>query len=295
MLKKGEQGESVKDLQEMLTALGFRVGKIDGHFGSKTEAALLSFQQDYGLYCDGIAGPNTQAMLRQALLVKHDEQQAPLVERLTDGPTMAWQRVPADVYRDGYNRFFLREDAAQAYLRVREQVVEAGGVLTSSGARRALNAHVNPSRSATSFHYAGLALDLMVGSGMENTHQNPYIITAEPGRRWRVYAKAEGGELAELNAITYGARTKPKPFSGKVIDLTAVFEQEGFCSISARPSFFNGGSWLGAEWWHFQYEAPLQRGVSTFGGELLKVYSESQLASSPPWAYRHRTFGIDWC
>jgi hypothetical protein len=59
-------------------------------------------------------------------------------------------------------------------------------------------------------------------------------------------------------------------------------------------SFFTGGTWLGAEWWHFQYETGLEQGVSSFGNELLKVYDREQLEDTPPWRYRDRVFGVNW-
>lgn len=294
MIKNGSKGELVKNLQEALSKLGYKVGKIDGIFGDKTENAVVEFQEAHNLYADGIVGENTEKELRKALEVELDEQILPFSTHDIEHKLMAWERVPADQYRDGYDRFFLREDAAKAYLNVREKVTEAGGVLTSSGARRSLNAHVSPSRSATSFHYTGLALDLFVGSGMEDTKNNPFIVISEGDRYWRVFVKAEGGTEIELDAITYGSRKSPKPVSGKFIDVTELFENEGFKRIRARRSFFNGGTWLGAEWWHFQYEKGLQKGVSTFGDELLKVYTENQLRETPPWKYRNRVFGVNW-
>lgn len=294
MIQNGSKGEAVKSLQEDLKKLGYKPGVIDGIFGDKTEQALIKFQEDHGLYADGIFGMNTRSALRKALEIEFDEQTQPYPNLDVDQPSMEWVRVPADKYRDGYDRFFLREDAAEAYLKVREKVLEAGGLITSSGARRSLNANVNASRSATSFHYTGLALDLFVGSGMENTRHNPFIVVSEGDRLWRVFARAEGGTEMELNAITYGARKKPKIVTGKFIDITQHFEEEGFKRIRARKSFFTGGTWLGAEWWHFQYEKALKKGVSTFGGELLKVYTEDQLQSTPPWKSRNKVFGRDW-
>jgi hypothetical protein len=270
LLKKGSQGELVKSLQEILNQLGYYSGRIDGDFGPKTEKSVMAFQEEFSLYTDGIVGDITWGRLRQALEIEIDEQTIPSLPQTN---RMQWVRVPADKYRDGYDRFFLREDAAAAYMKVREKVVAAGGVLTSSGARRSLDAHVSASRSATSFHYTGLALDLYVGSGMENTSRDPYIVVPEGDRYWRVFVKAEGGKSMELDAVTYGSRKKARKVSGKFLDLTALFDAEGFKRIRARPSFFSGGTWLGAEWWHFQYEKGLEGGVSTFGQELLKVYS----------------------
>jgi hypothetical protein len=293
-VRLNSRGEDVKSVQEILTRLGYRPGAIDGWLGEKTEDAVVRFQEEHDLYADGIVGPSTWGALKQALAIHTDEQIGSETGADDQTGLMDWVRVPADQYRDGYDRFFLREDAAAAYLRVRERVVEAGGRLTSSGARRSLNAHVSASRSATSFHYTGRALDLHVGSGMENRSRDPFVVASDGDRYWHVYARAEGGEPMEIDAVTNGSRNRGRAVSGRFLDLTALFQAEGFQRIRARRSFFTGGTWLGAEWWNFQYETGLVIGTSTFGGELLKVYTEDQLRPTPPWRYRNRVFGVDW-
>jgi hypothetical protein len=292
-LKLNSKGEDVKTVQEILKQLGFQPGPIDGVFGEKTESAAIHFQEDQDLYADGIVGPTTWQALRRALEIHIEEQTHPVQDHAHPNQ-MGWVRVPADPYRDGYDRFFLREDVAAAYMKVRDIVVEAGGKLTSSGARRSLKERVSASRSATSFHYTGRALDLMVGSGMENRTKYPYVIAADGDRYWRVFVRADGGQQMDINAVTYGSRNNGKIVSGKFIDLTALFEQQGFKRIRARKSFFDGGTWLGAEWWHFQFEQGLESGVTTFGHELLRVYSEEQVRDTPPWQYKDYVFGINW-
>ncbi len=295
MLQIGDSGEDVRTLQESLTLLGYRPGPADGVFGSKTEDAVIEFQDAEGIYSDGIVGPQTQAMLEGALREWVTEQHSPGVESVESSPDrLPFVRVPADAYRDGYDRFFLRTDVADAYMKVRDVVSAAGGRLTSSGARRSLTANVSPSRSATSFHYTGRALDLFVGSGMERPGSDPYVVAPDGDRLWRVYARAPEGQSMQLDVLTYGRRKKTRTVEGTFIDLTALFKEHGFERIRARKSFFNGGTWLGAEWWHFQYELGLEKGVSTFGGELLRVYSEETLRDTPPWRFRDRVFGRNW-
>ena len=293
-LKNGSRGEDVKTVQEILQQLGYSPGPIDGWFGDKTEQAVVRFQEENHLYGDGIVGPTTWKELHHELKIHVDEQMNPHVENLLHPDLMNWVRVPADKYRDGYDRFFLREDVAQAYLKVRERVVEAGGMLTSSGARRSLNAKVGASRSATSFHYTGRALDLFVGSGMENRARDPFVVAADSDRYWRVYVRAPGGETMEIDAVTYGSRKTGRAVTGSFIDLTSLFKAEGFERIRARRSFFTGGTWLGAEWWHFQYEKGLEKGKTTFGDQLLKLYTEDEARVTPPWEYRDRVFGVNW-
>ena len=295
MLKLDSKGDDIRTLQENLLRLGYKPGAVDGHFGEKTEDALIQFQEAEGIYADGVFGPRTLAVMEQALLELTLELQSPGVDSVTASPErLPFVRVPADTYRDGYDRFFLRADVAEAYLRVREKVVEAGGKLTSSGARRLLTARVSPSRSATSFHYTGRALDLHVGSGMESPGRDPFVIASDGDRYWRVYARAAGGENMEIDAVSYNSRQRSRKIKGRFLDLTALFETEGFARIRARKSFFTGGTWLGAEWWHFQYEKGLEPGVSTFGDELLRVYAEETLRSTPPWQYRDRVYKVNW-
>ncbi len=83
-------------------------------------------------------------------------------------------------------------------------------------------------RSATSFHYTGRALDLFVGSGMENRGRDPYIVSYEGDRYWRVFARAEAGDSMQIEALTYGSRNRGRTITGRFIDLTALFEQHGF-------------------------------------------------------------------
>ena len=59
----GSRGDAVRKLQELLNALGYDCGSVDGIFGSKTKAAVLAFQKANGLGVDGIVGPLTWGKL----------------------------------------------------------------------------------------------------------------------------------------------------------------------------------------------------------------------------------------
>jgi len=67
-LRKGSEGETVRELQERLIALGYDCGTkgADGKFGAKTEEAVKEFQRKHGLKVDGIVGENTWAELDKA-------------------------------------------------------------------------------------------------------------------------------------------------------------------------------------------------------------------------------------
>lgn len=52
-------GADVRVLQDALNALGFSCGEADGFFGPHTEAALQQFQENVGLFADGMAFQDT--------------------------------------------------------------------------------------------------------------------------------------------------------------------------------------------------------------------------------------------
>lgn len=69
VLRKGDEGEAVKLLQEYLLKLGYDLGEkgTDGDFGSKTEDALKAFQTDMNLNTDGEFGEESHAALMTAI------------------------------------------------------------------------------------------------------------------------------------------------------------------------------------------------------------------------------------
>ncbi|MBR8834030.1 MAG: peptidoglycan-binding protein [Stigonema ocellatum SAG 48.90 = DSM 106950] len=65
-LKKGDEGEEVRNLQERLRVAGFYYGNSTGIYGPITEEAVKQFQQAYNLNVDGVVGPATQRKLPSA-------------------------------------------------------------------------------------------------------------------------------------------------------------------------------------------------------------------------------------
>ena len=65
-LRQGDTGGYVKDLQRVLTGLGYFTGAIDGLFGNRTRAAVLAFQADNHLVADGVVGRLTREALSHA-------------------------------------------------------------------------------------------------------------------------------------------------------------------------------------------------------------------------------------
>ena len=58
-------GDDVTALQERLSNMGFDVGRADGIFGPRTEAAVRDFQRNRGLDADGRCGPKTLRELKR--------------------------------------------------------------------------------------------------------------------------------------------------------------------------------------------------------------------------------------
>lgn len=72
-LRKGSNGDAVKELQNLLLSHGYELPKYgaDGDYGAETVTAVKKFQKDNGLDADGICGPKTWAALKAAPAVKY--------------------------------------------------------------------------------------------------------------------------------------------------------------------------------------------------------------------------------
>lgn len=78
MLGLGSEGAEVKQLQENLIKLGYKLSKYgaDGDFGDETLQAVLQFQKDKNIEQDGIVGPETKMAITNAL--KNQETSTPI-------------------------------------------------------------------------------------------------------------------------------------------------------------------------------------------------------------------------
>lgn len=66
VLRAGDRGAFVHDLQAQLATLGYTLGKQDGIMGARTVAAVVAFQTDNDLVADGVVGDRTWQALRAA-------------------------------------------------------------------------------------------------------------------------------------------------------------------------------------------------------------------------------------
>ncbi|MGG0553583.1 N-acetylmuramoyl-L-alanine amidase [Priestia aryabhattai] len=71
ILKQGDSGEAVKQLQRALNAVNFKAGSVDGIYGVQTKDAVRRFQLVYLPYdVDGIYGPQAKNKLAAVLKAK---------------------------------------------------------------------------------------------------------------------------------------------------------------------------------------------------------------------------------
>jgi|TARA_R110000824_G_scaffold253183_1_gene442047 hypothetical protein len=309
VLREGNKNELVKKLQKGLAYLGYHPGPIDGHFGSMTEDAVEAFQKKSKVYVDGVVGPSTANLLNRSLGTPKIELHlnlAPTLEEVKDSATkLKWVRCPADKFqnRGGYTRVTLRSDVAQSYNELYREVHILGGIVTSAGGKRPLASKANPSRSKKSMHYVGRAFDMALPTGMQNPSTDPYLIENAGNRQWTVWCKTENTDIPEqtIEAAYVVTRKnskgkkytilKTREITARVFNFTEVAKAHGFRRISARRSFFKGGAYGGAEWWHFQWEDDLEPKKTTFGEELLKVYS---LEKAKKFVYWNEAKNCKW-
>jgi hypothetical protein len=314
LIKLGKRSERVMSIQKILRFLGYRAQmgtvavpqflpiKVDGYFGPETEAAVIDFQEDENLHSDGIVGPNTMAALEASFSRRMLELNSPGVDVTMGMPDrLTIERLPADVFGESYDQVSLRSDISPAYRAVYEAVHRNGGILAITGGLRSLGSTASAFRSALSFHYLGRAFDLFIYGGMTDPRTDPYVIVCgDQQRSFRVYARCVdvGGSLARemtlRRVVTYQDRRGNGEVGGRFLDLTELLAKHGFQPVKALRRFEEGGRIGYAKWWHFQNEAGLIPGVSTFGGELLKLYSFETLENTAPWKYRHRIFDETW-
>lgn len=91
LLRMGSQGASVRTLQSMLVAAGYKLN-VDGDFGTSTKEAVMAYQAKAGLKPDGMVGPKTQEALMslRASVPQDAGQQTPIeVKEVQQGAGVA--------------------------------------------------------------------------------------------------------------------------------------------------------------------------------------------------------------
>lgn len=313
MLRIGTEGQEVEILHSILS-LYFKLEVNSANkkvFGSETKRLVQKFQAEKGLVPDGLVGEKTLAMLYG---VFSSNVLSPNKISL-EPKTYIFSKCETDKYIDsstrkleGFLAMHLREDVAKSFNEAAQEMRSFGAIVTTAGGRRWFSAVVSANRSSTSLHYAGLAFDFAVGSAMQNINQDPYVVQRIAPRTYKVYARCNQEKVTNenfpkekttiKNCVTYFDRIKGKTCKEDYfIDVTALLDKYGFKPIRAREAFESNpkSSMTGAEWWHFQKEDVLVKNVSTFGGELLKIATESEIKKYPHlWSSRNRVWQKDW-
>lgn len=108
ILRRGDFGSAVKDMQEALIAKGYDCGPdgADGDFGANTEEALIEFQRDHGLEVDGEYGPLSKAALEGSGISSG-----------TSGGAVGTSYDVGDVYTLQVDRLAVRAGAGTNYAR----------------------------------------------------------------------------------------------------------------------------------------------------------------------------------
>jgi peptidoglycan hydrolase-like protein with peptidoglycan-binding domain len=71
-LKLGDRGAGIKNLEQTLEKAGFEIGRADGRFGSRTEAAVKAFQKSVGLARTGAVDGKTWKQLTKSWFAAKD-------------------------------------------------------------------------------------------------------------------------------------------------------------------------------------------------------------------------------
>ena len=126
-------GDDVIALQQRLLDLGFKVGKVDGRFGHRTELAVRDFQRNVGVPADGTCGPATlKALSRLAPIVRGGSPNTLRAEERIhrEGPQLTGKVVVIDpsVGRFADSELRLRADAITTDLarRIEGRLVATG-------------------------------------------------------------------------------------------------------------------------------------------------------------------------
>lgn len=93
------RGDDVATLQSRLVEMGFNSGRVDGIFGTRTEAAVKEFQKSTGAKADGICGPATVMSLIRLVKVVSGGASAQVREnaaRIVKGPALANKVIVID-------------------------------------------------------------------------------------------------------------------------------------------------------------------------------------------------------
>lgn len=260
----------------------------DKNFG----ASILEFQEKVDIMLDGNPQWETLWQLQFPMVLQE--------------PKLSFIRCEADQVPGsrGDNHLWLRQDAAEKFNALRNEIIELGGIVTTAGGRRSLKEGTSTDRSVTSMHYPGLAFDLASDTGFFKPEIEPYVITLGGSGFWEVWCRVKKGDDMKMNAVYWdhwnSGTDRTKTISGKFVNLTELCAKHGFSPIRPRLSFTRpkDRKYTGCEWWHFQATDLLIPHISQFGIELLRIdeFSPESIRAMNEnlWNRRQAIFHVDW-
>lgn len=112
VIKHGEKGESIRQLQDTLNNFGYRdkdgrALREDGGFGDRTKEAVQAYQQAHGLKADGVVGPQTLEALKKS-------QAAPLLSDPRHPDSALFQQAVKGLEQLGPQAFKNRQELENA-------------------------------------------------------------------------------------------------------------------------------------------------------------------------------------
>lgn len=138
VLRAGEKGEGIRQLQDTLNGFGYRdkegrALREDGGFGDRTKEAVQAYQQAHGLKADGVAGPQTLDALKKS-------KEAPLLSDTRHPDNALFQQTVKHMEQLGPQAFKSRQDLENA---------AAAGVFEAKASGLTRVDHVLPNTNGT--------------------------------------------------------------------------------------------------------------------------------------------------
>jgi len=131
LLKRGMQGEAVRNVQAALKRLGYFEGKTDGDFGEYTENAVKEFQLQNKLTPDGVVGPTTLARLGSSAAATAAPK-ATATPRITPKPTVRVTATPKPTSKPKTENVYLSHGASGTNVSQMQSRLIQLGYLTGS-------------------------------------------------------------------------------------------------------------------------------------------------------------------
>ena len=238
-------GDDVVALQTWLLDRGFDVGRLDGIFGVRTEAALAEFQRNVGLSGDGILGPATLRAierLRRAVGGGRADHMREHEALFRSGPALAGKTVIVDPAHGGSDTGVVAHGLVEADV-VYDIAARVEGRLAAAGAipflTRSADGDIGVEDRASFANSAEADLYLAIHLDGAASPRPSGVATYYFGNA-RVGASATGARLADLVQREVVARTdlldcRTHPQSWDLLRLTRMPAVEICCGYLTNP------------------------------------------------------------